>query len=225
MIGGTLLSKWGRYKPLHTFAWAFLILGIGLFSLLDRNSTTAAWACFEIISSVGSGILSVTLLPAIQAPLDEKFVATATGVYGFARGFGSIWGVTIPSAIFNNEVRRHKDLISDVAISNKLANGQAYELATKAFLDTLAGPDTVVRDQVIEVFTRAIQTVWYVGIAFAGAGFLVSFVQKEIKLRQELNTEFGLEDTNTVGSGDGEGRASGNDAIELDALSTVRREH
>lgn len=165
----------------------------------------------------------MTLLPAIQAPLEEKHVATATGMYGFARSFGAIWGVTIPSAIFNNEVRRYTDLITDKGIAHKLATGQAYEHATKAFLDSLK--DEAVRDQVIEVFTHAMKTVWYVGVAFAGVGFLVTFIEKEIKLRQGLNTEFGLEEDKDKDANkkDVEPRATSHDQIELQELPSAVR--
>lgn len=36
--------------------------------------------------------------------------------------------------------------------------------------------------------------VWYVGIAFCGAGFLIVFLEKEIPLRTELETDFGMVD-------------------------------
>jgi hypothetical protein len=46
----------------------------------------------------------------------------------------------------------------------------------------------------VNVFTGALRTVWLIGIAFAGLGFLLVFVEKEIELRKELNTEFGMEE-------------------------------
>jgi hypothetical protein len=131
------------------------------------------------------------LLPAVQAPLDEKLVATATGVWSFARYFGCIWGVTIPAAVFNNECRRLASTISDVETASALLGDRAYQHATSAFLDSIK--DAALRDQVVGVFTGALRTCWLVGIAFAGVGFLLTFVEKEIHLREELNTEFGIE--------------------------------
>lgn len=213
-----MLSKYGKYKPIHFVSWAILIIGLGLCSLLDRNSSTAAWACFEIVCSAGLGLVTPTLLPAIQAPLEERYVATSTGLWSFTRGFGAVWGVTIPSVIFTNEVRRHSDFITDPNIVERLANGQAYELATKAFLDSIE--DATVRDQVIEVFTRAIKTVWYVGIAVASVGFLVVFVQKEVKLRQEMpETDFGMDD----GRAASQATDGANDEMPLEALPPSRR--
>ncbi|KAK6954941.1 hypothetical protein Daesc_002570 [Daldinia eschscholtzii] len=112
MLGGWILSKWGRYKPLHLVGWAIITIAYGLLSMLDENSSKAAWACFQLLLAAGSGLLAGILLPAMQAPLDEGIMALAIGVWAFGRGFGSVWGVTIPSAVFNNECRLHAEKTS-----------------------------------------------------------------------------------------------------------------
>lgn len=42
IIGGLLLTKLGRYKPILVFAFALIVIGFGLFSLLDKNSNTGS---------------------------------------------------------------------------------------------------------------------------------------------------------------------------------------
>ncbi|KAE8339531.1 hypothetical protein BDV24DRAFT_152689 [Aspergillus arachidicola] len=192
ILGGILLSKLGRYKPLHFLGFIPLTIAMGLFSLLNANSSTAAWVCFQLLCSVGAGLLSGITLPAMQAPLDESLVAVTTGVWSFARGFGSVWGVTIPSAIYNNECRKNARSITDPAIAHYLTGGRAYEYSTKAFLDSIQDPAS--REQVVQVFQKSLRTVWLVAIAFAGLGLLVTLVEKEVKLRDKLNTKFGLDE-------------------------------
>jgi hypothetical protein len=68
----------------------------------------------------------------------------------------------------------------------------------------------------VEVFSGALRVVWLIGIAFAGIGFLLVFVEKEIEPRNELNTEFGMEREKN----DGLPVESGDD-IELVASRTV----
>ncbi|RAQ71783.1 macrolide phosphotransferase k [Aspergillus flavus] len=192
ILGGILLSKLGRYKPLHFLGFIPLTIAMSLFSLLNANSSTAAWVCFQLLFSVGAGLLSGITLPAMQAPLDESLVAVTTGVWSFARGFGSVWGVTIPSAIYNNECRKNARSITDPAIAHYLTGGRAYEYSTKAFLDSIQDPAS--REQVVQVFQKSLRTVWLVAIAFAGLGLLVTLVEREVKLRDKLNTKFGLDE-------------------------------
>jgi hypothetical protein len=151
MAGGGALSKWGRYKPVHLVGWAIMTVAFGLLSLLDEHSSTAAWVCFQLLLAAGSGLLVGVLLPAMQAPLDETLMALTIGIWAFGRGFGSVWGVTIPSAVFSNECRlRSERLLEDPQLIHSLSGGRAYEYATEAFLNSI--DDIHSRAQVIQVF-------------------------------------------------------------------------
>ncbi|KAK6436009.1 hypothetical protein LTR95_007801 [Oleoguttula sp. CCFEE 5521] len=193
LVGGVLLSKLGRYKPLHIAGFAVLTIAFGLLSLLDAKSNPAAWVFFQLIAASGSGVLVGILLPAVQAPLDQSLVATSTGVWSFARYFGCIWGVTIPSVIFNNQCAALASGLSDQALASKLIGGEAYQHATAAFIDSI--PDPTLQEEVVQVFAGALRVVWLVGIAFAGVGLSLVFLQKEVPLSNNLNTEFGIEGT------------------------------
>ncbi|KAF7846094.1 hypothetical protein BT93_L5265 [Corymbia citriodora subsp. variegata] len=195
VASGILLSKIGKYRPIHALGWACTLLTVGLCSTLNHKSSAAAWAIFEVIGAIGLGALSISLLPAIQAPLPESLTAASAGSYSFARGFGAVWGVTIPSAVFNNAVKGKANFITDPTLMSRLANGQAYQLATKAFLDSIPSADSALRNQIISIFEHAIHQVFYVLVAFAGLGLLLVLVEKEIVLRTENNTEFGLEES------------------------------
>jgi hypothetical protein len=151
IIGGTLLSKTGRYKPLHLIGMAIVTISFGLFSLLDQNSSTAAWACFQLLSAIGSGLMIAILLPAMQAPLDESLVAISTGVWTFIRAFATVWGVTIPAAIFDNEVSSRAASLSDEGVAAYLTGGKAYQYATQSFLDSIQNPAS--RAAVIDIFS------------------------------------------------------------------------
>ncbi|GAB7323957.1 hypothetical protein MBLNU13_g07371t1 [Cladosporium sp. NU13] len=156
LIGGVLLSKLGRYKPLH-FA-----------------------ASIPMIIAFGFGLMGGILLSAVQAPRDETYVATSAGLWSSARYFGCIWGVAITSAIFNSECSRFARGLGDTDIAEVLTGGRAYEYATAAFVEGIE--DVTTRAEVVEVFSGALRVVWLIGTAFAGIGFLLVFVEKEIGL-------------------------------------------
>ncbi|KAI0106433.1 macrolide phosphotransferase k [Nemania sp. FL0031] len=193
MVGGGVQSRWGRYKPLHFIGFGLITIAYGLLSLLTESSSTAAWVLFQLLLAAGSGLLAGILLPAMQAALDEGVMGLATGVWAFARGFGSVWGVTIPSAIFNNECALHSTgIVKDPKLAQYLSSGRAYEYATEAFLSSIQDPTS--RQQVIQVFSKTLHTVWRVGIAFAAVGLFTIMIEKEIKLREKIDTNYGIEE-------------------------------
>ena len=42
------------------------------------------------------------------------------------------------------------------------------------------------------MYTDALKLVWQISIVFSGVAFLFIFLEKQIKLRTELDTEYGL---------------------------------
>lgn len=184
-----LLAKWGKYKPLHLFGFAVCTIGLGLFTLFDKNSSTAEWIIYQMIAGGGSGFVLNTLLPAAQAPLMESDQAAATAIWSFIRSFGNIWGVAIPAAIFNNKFEELAYRINDPSTQQLLSKGHAYEYASANFVK--AAPE-LVRAQIIGVYTDSLKLVWQISIVFSGVAFFLIFLEKQIKLRTELDTEYGL---------------------------------
>ncbi|OQV03822.1 hypothetical protein CLAIMM_08816 [Cladophialophora immunda] len=190
-MGGAAMSKFGRYRPIHYAGFALIVVGFGLLDLLDQNSSTGAWVGYQMVGSAGAGLVISTLLPAVMAPLSESDTALTTSTWSFVRGFGGTWGTAIPAAIFNNRFDALASTgITDPVARGQLIDGQAYGHATAAFLDTLSAPT---REQVVAVLNGSLRRTWQVGIGFAALGFLLAFLEKEIPLRQDLETEFGME--------------------------------
>lgn len=193
IASGLLLTKWGRYRPLHHIGFALMTVGFGIFTLLGPNSSTAVWVIFQIVNAAGTGLIASVLLPATQACLSEADTATATGTWSFIRSFGAIWGVSIPSAVFNNRCSNLAGRIDDPTVRDFLMGGRAYEHATKLFVASYQG---TLRDEIISVYSDSLKLVWQVAIAISGLAFLLVIIEKEVKLRTELDTEFGMTDEN-----------------------------
>ncbi|KAF2675643.1 MFS general substrate transporter [Lentithecium fluviatile CBS 122367] len=191
MVSGVLLSKLGQYKPIHWVGFGFLSVGCGLLSTLDTASHTAAWVCFQSIMAIGLGFVMTSILPAICAPLTEEDVGTANGTFSFLRSFGFIWGITLPSIIFNDRFNHYALRIEDTALRSQLMNGAAYGYANSGLMRSLTG---ALRGEVISVYTGALKSVWQASIGFAVFSFALVFVEKHVSMRTELDTKFGLED-------------------------------
>ncbi|KAI6083931.1 putative transporter [Hypoxylon rubiginosum] len=191
MIAGWLLSKFGQYKPLHWVGFGLVSIAFGLLSILDAGSHTAAWACFQIIVGVGLGFILTSILPAICAPLAEEDVAAANGTFSFLRSFGFIWGITLPSIIFNDRFDHYSVRIHDESLRSQLMHGAAYGYASSGLVTSLTG-DT--HEEVISVYTDSLKNVWQAAVGFAVFSFLTVFLEKHITMRTELDTNFGLEE-------------------------------
>ncbi|KAI0552259.1 major facilitator superfamily domain-containing protein [Xylaria curta] len=202
IVAVLMLARWGEYKPLHIFGFGFAVIGNGLYTLLNRHTTTAQWVGFQLIQAIGTGFVLNTLLPAVQAQLPERYLAATTSAWAFMRSFGSIWGVAIPAAIFNNRFAQLAWRIEDPAARDLFSGGgKAYENAYASFIGSF--PETT-RDQIIDVYQDALKLLWQISIAFAGANFLIVLFEKRVSLRTELETEYGLEEDKEKRKKDGE---------------------
>ncbi|KAI8254385.1 Efflux pump FUS6 [Colletotrichum sp. SAR11_239] len=134
----------------------------------------------------------VQLLPIVA-------VAVPASIISVVLSLANIWSVTIPAAVFNNRLEALADRISDERVRDQLGGGRAYGFATRAFLESVQG---TTRDEVVRVFGEAIKGVWYVAAGIAGVGVLLACAEGEVVLREELETDFGLEKDATVEVGD-----------------------
>lgn len=190
-VAGLLTTITGKYLHWHFIGWSFMSIGAGLFSILDAESSTGYWVGFQIVFGFGLGVTFTTQLPAILASLDESDAATASATWIFIRNLGSIWGMAIPAAIFNTHANEIAAGLAD-DVEKLLINGGAYEHATKAFVDSFAAYPAL-HSVVLNLYTTSLALVWHTAIAFCLLGFLLSFLMKNLELRKEHNTEWGLE--------------------------------
>jgi hypothetical protein len=185
---GWILSKWGKYVPIHYVGTALLAIGTGLFATLDASSSRGAWIGFQIIASAGVAMIYTVTMPSTLAPLKEADVAVATATYSFVRSFGFVWGVTMGGVVFNDEVNARLGLVHDETLRESLRNGAAYAFAGTAH----AIKDRIDLSDVIQVYAKALRRVWFVVMAVALLSFVLVPMERSIKLRKEHDTEFGM---------------------------------
>jgi len=71
-------------------------------------------------------------------------------------------------------------------------NGHAYQYASSSFIDSY---HENVGDEIRGVYGKALQVVFQAATAFAGLAFLLALFEKELPLRTELETEYGLKES------------------------------
>jgi hypothetical protein len=188
-IAAILVSRFGKFKLLHLIGELLFTLGFGLFSMQGIETTTAQWATYQSIGSLGGGIVLETLLPAFQAPVPEEDQAAATATWAFIRTMGGVWGVAIPATILNNRINHLAPTISDPVASQLLRDGGAYQYASAAFVTSFPKP---IATEIRTAYMEALRVVFYAGTAFGGLASLLFLLEKDVPLRQHLKTEYGL---------------------------------
>ncbi|KAI0435913.1 MFS general substrate transporter [Xylaria telfairii] len=191
VVSGLLLERFGVYRPLHVIGFSLSIIGYGILMLLRSNTSKVGWAFFQIIASSGPGMAMSVLLPAALAPLPESDVAAATATFSFIRTFGFVWGVTIPSIIFNAFYNRNLHLIADTTLRNELRDGAAYAFASQVYIRRNEFPKEI-WDQIKQVYLISLKAVWLFGLGLSIVGFFAVGFEKQLPLRRDLDTEYGL---------------------------------
>ncbi|GFZ49265.1 hypothetical protein JCM24511_07384 [Saitozyma sp. JCM 24511] len=102
---GMLVSATGDYFWNLAVGYACWTIGLGLLTSTDQTTTTATLTGFQILVGFGAGQTFQTSLMAIQAAVDRKDMAVATGMRNFMRQFGGMVALAICSAIVGNVVR------------------------------------------------------------------------------------------------------------------------
>ncbi|KAJ8121870.1 hypothetical protein ONZ43_g1789 [Nemania bipapillata] len=192
VVTGGLLTKFGKYKLIHWVGFAATSIALGLLSILDIHSPTVEWVFFQIILSIGAGCTLISILPVIQASLPESYAATATGTFNFVRNFGFVWGITLPSIIFNAKVEQNLHLVQSAAVRQLLGGGAAYGYAGTGAIGKLPSG---IQAQVHRVYYSALSTLWQAAAGIAAGAFLLVFIEKRLELRMGLETDFGMEDS------------------------------
>lgn len=131
------------------------------------------------------GLIISTELPAVQAKLSDADTAKATATWQFVRNFGLVFGSAIPASVFNTRSGQPPSIIREPAIRNRISSGHAYEHATRAFVLSVPITDGL-RQQVNAFFTDALKLTWQVGIAFAGIGVFLVFLEEQVELCKDL---------------------------------------
>jgi MFS family permease len=190
-VGGPLLAKFGKYRLMHLAGFVLMVAGL-LPCIAFRDAGSAGlWILLSFLVGAGSGIIVSTTLPTVLVELTDKENAAATGSWAFLRGLGSLLGVAIPNAVFNARFSASLHSVRDAYARKELANGQAYEHASATFISKFDGK---VREQILGAFTASFKLVWIIFLALAVLGLLATFLERQVRLRRDLDSEFGLKE-------------------------------
>jgi hypothetical protein len=188
-LAAVAISRWGRYKPVHVAGFGVFVIGLGLLTLQNPDSSVAQWASYQSIAALGGGVLINSQLPAFQSPVEESDQAAASATWGFIRSLGFVFGVAIPATVFNNRIYELEGSITDPAAVQALSKLGPYGSASASFVRQFA-PET--QEQLRHVFSQGCVRVFQIALGISALGFVLSLFEDEIVLRKKLKTKYGL---------------------------------
>ncbi|KAI0327034.1 iron permease [Cubamyces sp. BRFM 1775] len=176
-----------RYRPQNYMGWAIILAGFGILTILDKDSSRAAYIGAQIPLGVGLGIIWISTQFPILAPLPVSNSAHALAFFTFLRSFAQSWGTIVGGTILQNELARNLPEEFRMLFPGNVQIAYAAIPAISNLPDALRG-------EVRAVFARATRLIWQVMIGVAGAGLLSVLLMREEKLREDMDEQWGLRD-------------------------------
>ncbi|KAH8703009.1 major facilitator superfamily domain-containing protein [Phaeosphaeriaceae sp. PMI808] len=170
---------------LHVIAFICMAIGLGCFTMLKHSSSLAMHVILQIVVAMGNGLLLSTLLPAMQAQLPESDIWAITTLFNFLRSFALVWGVTVPSIIFDQTVNEHVTSVPDQSIQQSFVGGGAYARANREFIVTLSES---IKGPVLALYERALRPTWWAATAFALLGLVMVVFEIWPRRRPHIET-------------------------------------
>lgn len=189
IISGQVLSRFGRYKPIHVFGFAVATLASGLYINFDRDSSLAEVVLYQIVAAIGGGCLLTTMLTAVQASHPPADLVAATSTWTFMQAFGGVWGLTIPAVIFNSQFDSRISNITSQAVREALGGGDAYSHVSASYMTSLAPG---LRTEVIGAYLGALKIVWVACLGFNALGAVLVLFEREITLSEAVESDYGI---------------------------------
>jgi EmrB/QacA subfamily drug resistance transporter len=177
VLSGQLISRRGRYKIFPIIGTGVMTVGLYLLTLMTPGTTLVESSVAMVIVGLGVGCVMQVLVVAVQNAVPYNQLGTATSSATFFRSIGSAFGVALFGAIY--DIRLLAELPKYLPASVVRQLGKNISL-TPAQIDKLPAP---LRHGYVEAFSHSLQVVFLFGVPFTIVGFALTWLLKEIPLR------------------------------------------
>lgn len=203
IIGGQLMTKSGKYKKMAIVGLFIMASGMFSMSLMDINSNNTHAVINMIIVGLGLGAAFPVFTITVQNAVEHKLLGVATSSAQLFRQMGGTIGVAVMGSILNNRMsNKMEELASNTEAAKGLTSPEmADQLSGLTNPQVLLDPGKLANiradlpeqatdlfDQMIEMLRQALsyslEGVFYTSMFIVLAGLALTFLLKEIPLRQ-----------------------------------------
>ena len=204
LAAGITVQAMNKYRPVNLVGWIITVVGFGLLSMLKADDAVGKWVGYQIVASIGTGVIVRALaLPSrpnaevvvvqfastffpILAPLPVERTASALAFFAFLRAFAQTWGIAISSTILQNELKR----TLPAAFVSMFPDGVEIAYAAIPQIRLLDDP---LNAEVRKAFASSMSLIWQTMIGISGLGLLTVALLHEVPMKAITNERYGLE--------------------------------
>jgi hypothetical protein len=182
----------GRYRPLLYLGPCILLLGNSLYTTFTATSSLPHLVIFQIISGLGTGLLFLAPLLALQVNVSPAETATATSTMGFTRNLATCLSVVVGGVIFQSGMEGRGDEFRAAGLSEVLVEKLTTNAAANVGLIREIA-DEGQRMVVQQAFSGSLKGIWYVCMGMAALAVLASgCVSGKVLSRKHEETRTGI---------------------------------
>jgi len=180
IISGRIITRTGKYKIFPMFGTAIMTIGLYLMSTMGVGTGRWQSSLYMVFLGIGIGMIIQVMVLAVQNSVPHSDLGTATATEQFTRSMGGAFGVAAYGAILNNRLAHYLPKLLPKGFSSSRINGGTITGSPEA-IRHLPAP---VSRAVIESLSRSIHVVFIAAVPLTAIAFLVTFLLKEIPLRE-----------------------------------------
>ncbi|MHB8296921.1 MAG: MDR family MFS transporter [Acidimicrobiales bacterium] len=195
IVSGLLISRWGRYRVFPILGTAIMTAGMYLLSRLGVSTGTFASSLYMFVLGVGIGGVMQVLVIATQNAVAYEDLGTATSGATFFRSIGGSFGTAVFGAIFANQLTGN---LSRYLAGTKVPPG--FNGMSGASPAALAKLPAAVHLGYEQAFAASLHTVFLVAVPVAALSFGLSWLIKEVPLRQATHAPASSGDPAVLGA-------------------------
>jgi EmrB/QacA subfamily drug resistance transporter len=201
VVSGRLISRFGRYKFFPVLGTATMTFGLGSLAFLSVDSNDMQTAIDALWLGLGMGMVMQVLVLAVQNSVGYEQLGVATSGTMLFRSLGGALGVALFGAIFANLL--HAQLA-----------GPGMDFLATVIPSAVRGLPPDLHREYIGAVMAALRPVFMAAAGISALGFLLTFLLREIPLREGAPAE-------GIGEGLGESFAMPRDATSLEELERI----
>ncbi|HEV7529084.1 MAG TPA: MDR family MFS transporter [Solirubrobacteraceae bacterium] len=181
IASGQVITRTGHYRPFPIAGTAIMVIGLYLLSTMGASTSTITSFAYMFVLGLGLGMVMQVLVLAVQNAVDYSDLGVATSGATLFRSIGGSLGTAVLGAIFANRLSEQlKSALprgSSVSASSGSVNPQQ--------IDRLPAP---LRADYLHAFTNSLSSVFLVAAAIAVVAFALTWLIRELPLRETIAT-------------------------------------